>query len=199
MRTSSEPRVARCRRAFTLIEILVVVAIMGIVLTISVPFLNTSIGTPKGLNGAVRAVQDVCKTARDWAILRQQMMTLEIRGDGTFQVSSGGGSAGAGHTSSPSVDGGEWRMETTTAPTGKMEGTSSYKLPDDVAIEGIWIGGRDVMDLDVVRVLFHKDGTSDELSVVLLKPETNERRNVLLEVVTGLADIESDPAKFKTR
>jgi hypothetical protein len=37
------------------------------------------------------------------------------------------------------------------------------------------------------------------MSVVLYRAETNERRNVWLEVVTGLANIESDPLKFKSR
>jgi hypothetical protein len=37
------------------------------------------------------------------------------------------------------------------------------------------------------------------MSVVLYRAETNERRNVWLEVITGLADIETDPAKFKAR
>ena len=54
------------RAAFTLIELMVVVAIMGIVLTISVPFMHNAISGDKGMNGAVRMVQEACSTARAW-------------------------------------------------------------------------------------------------------------------------------------
>jgi len=203
--------------AFTLIELLVVVAIMAIVMTISVPFMNNAINSPKGINGAAKAVQEVCKTARDWAILRQQNMTLNIRGDGSFEVNSRGAESAKpssgfspgvdgdewrpqNSTYSPSVNGGEWRMQGhKPSAASTTEGRASFKLPEDIAIEGIWIGGRDVMDYETVTVVFRPNGIADELSVVLYKPETNERRNIILEVVTGLPDIESDPSKFKTR
>ena len=45
---------------------------------------------------------------------------------------------------------------------------------------------------------FYPNGTSDEMSVVLLSDQ-NERRNIWLEVVTGLPELETDPHRFKVR
>jgi prepilin-type N-terminal cleavage/methylation domain-containing protein len=69
--------------AFTLLELLIVVAIMGIVMTISVPFMNTAIMGNKGINGAMRLMQEACADARALAILRMAASTCgraELRG-----------------------------------------------------------------------------------------------------------------------
>ena len=79
--------------AFTLIEILVVVAIMAIVFSISIPFMNTVLMGNKGINGAMRMVQEACSDARALAILKQSTAMLTIRSDGSIEVGSGGSSS----------------------------------------------------------------------------------------------------------
>jgi len=190
--------------AFTLIELLVVVAIIGIVLTISVPFMNTAITGNKGMNGAVKMVQEACSTARAWAILHQTTQELRIRpGDGVFEVgaASGGGVTRMDRLESKNLAGEEWRMADRPAPPSapKEGGSFSKKLPEGVVIEGLGVNGEDWTEDEVARVEFRSNGTSDEMSVVLYRAETNERRNVWLEVITALAHIESDPLKFKAR
>src|ERR1043166_5546791 len=98
-------------RAFTLIEILVVVAIMAIVMTISVPFLHNAISKRMGINGAVKDVQEACKLARDWAILQQTTQELRIRpADRVFEVgaASGGDKAEGDRAFSPDLEGKDW-------------------------------------------------------------------------------------------
>ncbi|HXJ55257.1 MAG TPA: type II secretion system protein [Verrucomicrobiae bacterium] len=193
---------------FTLIELLVVVAIMGIIMTICVPFMHNSFERRKGMNGAVREVQEACRTARDWAILRQTTQELRIHPhDGVFEV---GISSAPAESDQPqrlgSVDlhGDEWRIadnrpSTPTATPKAGGGNFSARLPDGVIVEGLGVNGEDWTDDEVARVQFRRDGTSDEMSVVLYRAETNERRNIWLEVVTGLPELETDPSKFKVR
>ena len=199
-------RVAR-RPGFTLIELLVVVAIMGIVMTISVPFMHSALGKRRGMNGAVRDIQEACKLARDWAILQHAPDELRIRPhEGVFEVGAAtGGSVDADRSGSPDLNGGEWRAMANkptpiSAPT-PVKGVGSFRvqLPEDVIIEGLGVNGEDWTDDAVARVQFYADGTSDAMSVVLYRAESSERRNIWLEVVTGLPDLETDPTKFKVR
>ena len=50
----------------------------------------------------------------------------------------------------------------------------------------------------MAEVRFYPNGTCDELTLVLLS-ERQERRNIWLEVVTGLAFMETDIKEFHAR
>jgi prepilin-type N-terminal cleavage/methylation domain-containing protein len=202
------PREARGRTGFTLIELMVVVAIMAIVMTIAIPFLHMAVDNHKGMNGALRDVQEVCGTARDWAILQQTTQELRIRPrDGVFEVgvATPESTPDPGRLSSPDLNGGEWRMQDNAFPStrpsaGKPSGGSvSVRLPAGVVIEGLGINGEDWTEDEVARVQFRPNGTCDEMSVVLSKTDSNEKRNIWLEVATGLPQVETDPQKFKAR
>ena len=189
--------------AFTLLEILVVVAIMGIVFSISIPFMNTAILGNKGINGAMKMVQEACSDARALAILKQSTAVMTIRSDGSIDVRAGA-SSGRGRSSSPDVEGNEWRAPETSSGGGgpggggRVEMKLKYpaKLPEDVGIEAILANGVDASELEMAEVRFYADGTCDEFNVILRHPESGERRQVWLEITTSLADIETDPAKF---
>ena len=190
--------------AFTLLEILVVVAIMGIVFSISIPFMNTAITGNRGINGAMRMVQEACSDARALAILKQSTAVLTIRGDGSIDVRAGG-SSGRGRASSPDVEGNEWRAPEQSSGVvgpgggGRVEMKLKYpaKLPEGVGVEAILANGMDATELEKAEVRFYPDGTCDEFNVILKYPETGERRQIWLEITTGLPDIETDPAKFR--
>ena len=192
--------------AFTLIELLVVVAIIGIVLTISVPFMNTAISGNKGINGAMRIVQEACADARALAILKQATATMTIDGEGNINVQEGAGSGGRGRAESLDVAGNEWRMADRPssgggggARGGRVEMRQKYpvKLPEGVGIEAILANGLDATELEMAEVRFYANGTSDEFNVVLRHPESGEYRQVWLEITTGLPDFETDRAKFR--
>lgn len=190
---------------FTLIELLIVVAIMGIVMTISVPFMNTAITGNKGINGAMRLVQEACADARALAILRHATATMTIRADGSIDVREGGGSAKRSRMQSLDVAGNEWRMEDRPLATGKsvsggrVEMRNKYpaKLPEGVGVYAILANGVDATELEQAEVRFYADGTCDEFNVVLEQPEDGQRRQIWLEITTGITDIESDPTKFR--
>jgi len=185
--------------AFTLLELLVVVAIMAIVMTISVPFVRTAIDSPNGMKGAFKVIGDACQHARAMAILQQTTTELRIRDDGSIEISAVGST-----TSSPrSVGGnleGEERRSTDRAPgKGSGEATGPRKLPEGVGIEAILANGQDVTDLAVARIQFFPNGTCDELQLVLYHPESGQRRQVWLDVVTATVDFETDQSKFKVQ
>ena len=195
---------------------MVVVGIIAIVMTIAVPFMRTAFETPRGMGGAVKVLQEAASNARALAILRQTTTELVIHPrEGTFEVSmsGGGGERGGGsdsvdgprvHMQSKNVAGEEWRMADQKTGSGGGGGGRSERdpfkgrLPKGIQIEGLGVNGEDWTEDDVAKVRFYSNGTCDEMSIVLIS-DTNERRNVWLEVVTGYAEIESDPQKFKVR
>ena len=186
------------KRAFTLIEIMVVVAIMGIVMTIAIPAVHQQFH-PESMRKADSDVMEACSHARARAILDGVQTDLVIYPRaGRFEIVSGGGSAREeNRLFSPDVSGHDWR--TPPKPAGGAGGAGfSVKLSDKIVIEGLGINGEDYTEDEVGRVRFYSNGTSDELSIVLLSDKA-ERRNITLEVVTGLADLESDPTKLKAR
>jgi prepilin-type N-terminal cleavage/methylation domain-containing protein len=187
---------------FTLIEIMVAIAIVAILITIGIPFIRMAIDSPRGINGAVRLVEDACRDARAKAILDHASVDLVIRpGDRSFSIS--GAAAAAGDRSlSPDVSGNEWRMPERSSgkSTTKVEFKRPYpaSLPQSIEIEGLGVNGEDWTEDEEAHVRFYADGTSDAMSMVL-KSDENERRNIWLEVVTGLPEVETDPQRFRAR
>ena len=205
------------KRAFTLVEIMVVVGIIAIVMTIGVPFMRTAFDSPRGMGGAVKILQEAASNARALAILRQTTTELLIRpSEGTIEVSMSGGSGERGggveladgrrvDMESKSVSGEDWRMADRKSGQGGGSGGGRSerdpfkgRLPKGIQVEGLGVNGEDWTEDEVARVRFYSNGTSDEMSIVLIS-DSNERRNIWLEVVTGYAEVESDPQKFKVR
>jgi len=186
----------RPRSAFTLIEIMVVCAIIGIVMTIAIPSIYRQLH-PESMQKAVNDIKDACDLARGHAVLNGSTMKLVIN-NREKQISVVQGEASRSESrerlESKSVSGEEWRMEERRPATGPSAFT--VKLADSIMIEGIRVNLMDYTEDEVVEVNFYKNGTCDEFSLLLLSRE-NERRQISLEVATALADIESDPQKFR--
>src|SRR2546421_171491 len=108
-------------RAFTLIEIMVVVAIMGIVMTIAIPTVYQQLH-PESMRKAVSDVMEACSHARARAILDGVQIDLVIRpADRQFDVTAGASSGPASvpqenQLFSPDVSGHDWRTPPKTAP-----------------------------------------------------------------------------------
>jgi len=190
-------------RAFTLVELMVVVAIMGIVMTLAIPTIYQQLH-PESMRKAVSQVMEACSHARARAILNGVDTDLVIHpADREFELStapSSPSSAGQNPLFSPDVAGNDWRTPPKPAPspTGVSDNFFPLKLSDRIMIEGMGINGEDYTEDEVGRVRFYPNGTSDEMSIVLTS-DKGERRNITLEVVTGMPDVESDPTKFKSR
>jgi prepilin-type N-terminal cleavage/methylation domain-containing protein len=157
--------------AFTLVEMMIVVAIVALVLSIGIPNMFRSLNK-EGMRKATSDLLEACAAARSAAIISGKMAELVfIPGDKSFSVSGGG-------------------VSQDTAQTGsKIEAPSfSSRLPDGVDFEGLLLYGTEVTQEPEVRVKFHPNGTSDEFGVVFTSGA--EVRAISLEVITGTADLE---------
>lgn len=175
------PRRILLARGFTLIEIMIVIAIVAIVMTAGVPMLYRAL--KKDLMAqAVTDVLEGCKTARDSAILQGVPYEfVVVRENGTFLVQPGkdrGGSARGDAGADP-------------APVAAQAGSGSLmagfprRLGDGVSVELVGVNFIPRMEDPEARVRFFPNGTSDEFAIVLLGRDG--RRTVTTDVVTGLA------------
>jgi prepilin-type N-terminal cleavage/methylation domain-containing protein len=200
MSPNSTRKVADSPPAFTLIEIMVVVAIMGLILTMGVPIVY-KIWHQAPMSQAIRDLTDICKTARREAITQGRQVDL------VFHPREGRAEVAAGITpkSSPAADlppGAPLQLPPPPAPQGPsataFSTPHSAKLSDKILIEMLDINKlrHEFRDDDVARIRFFPNGTCDELTLILVS-DRGERREISLEVTTAMPSVESDPMKFR--
>jgi prepilin-type N-terminal cleavage/methylation domain-containing protein len=149
--------------AFTLIEIMIVVAILAIIMTVAIPaFVSAQNRRPMRL--ATEGVMEACATARAQAILRGALVELRVRPqDHTFEVTSG-----------------------STEKAGDGHAVFNFKLPEEIGIEELAINFQLLKEAEAVAVRFQPNGTSDEFTVVI-RSLHGELRKLTLDPVTGRA------------
>jgi len=148
-------------RAFTLIEIMVVVAIMGIILAAGVPSLYGFLHKA-GLRKTTTDIVETCQSARAYAILSGQTAELTFHPrDGTCEAAATGGGYGS------------W------AHSAKIE---------DCTIEMLDVNLQECKEFDTVKVRFFPNGTCDEMTLVL-RSSHNEGRKITLEITTALPTV----------
>jgi len=173
--------------AFTLIELLIVIAIMGIVLTMGVPIVYR-IGHETPLREAVKQVVEVCSHARARAILQGKATCVVFHPrEGRFELEG----AGAGSGNSP----GQFSAGFLSAGSGL-----SGQISERVSIEMLDVDLTEYKDADEVKVWFYPNGVCDELTLILrsLDVESYPVRAISLEVTTGLASVETDVNRLRS-
>ena len=173
--------------AFTLLEIMVVVAIMAIIMGMSIPFAKQALHR-EALTQAVLDVTEVCENARKKAIFQGSMADLVFHAkDARMNVGSAG--------DAPPSEKGEAAVSTGgPAPSGM-----SARFPEDVVIHALNINGMDCMEMESARVRFFPNGTCDDMTMVLSRTDGRESTELILEPTTGMVWIESDRTKFRTK
>jgi type II secretion system protein H len=151
------------RHGFTLIEIMIVVAIIGLVVAMGLPTLNQSL-RKEGMRKALGDLTDVCAKARAKAIISGQTTAVMFHpNDRSFAV-EGGGSGGTGDTY-----------------------VSAATLPVGVEFDMLDINLQNFRTSEWARVRFFPNGTSDEMTVVL--HDKTDWRKITLEFSTGIASV----------
>ena len=169
--SSFKIRNSKFTQAFTLIEIMVVVAIIGVILATGAPTLYHFMHK-EGFRKSVADLMDVCSAARARAILGQKTTELVFHPLQKSCEVSGGASVGWG----------KW--------------ATSAKFPDDVTIEMLDVNlSEHKDDGDPVSVRFFPNGTCDEMTFIVRTG--NEWRKISLELTTSLASLETDPNKWR--
>ncbi|TSA41123.1 MAG: prepilin-type N-terminal cleavage/methylation domain-containing protein [Verrucomicrobiales bacterium] len=174
----SVPKIFRPKQAFTLIEIMIVVAIMGMIVAMSVPSIY-QITKKEGMRRAISDLKDVCSNARAQAIFSGKPVSVRFYpSERRFEVSSGDAPA--------PID--PLTGETKASPSpGPAPGTGlSGIIPEDITLEMLDVNMFERKDSErAVEVRFSEMGTSDEMTIILRDAE-NKYRRLTLEPTTGL-------------
>ncbi len=170
------------RRAFTLIEIMIVITIVMMVIATGIPMMSRALNKNQ-LSKAVNDVLEGCKLARDRAILQNRTYVFVIRAksenewDMNVEPDKSNKAGGSTTTSSPaaanSKDGGSLIAEF-PRPFGR-----------DVAFELIYVNLVDQMGAEEARVRFFANGTADEFTLIM--HVQGKRRTIKVDIVTGAA------------
>ena len=188
------------RKGFTLVEMLVVVAIIGIVMAVGIPTLSRRLH-PESMDKAVKDIMDACSHARAYAILQSVPVDLVFSAEtGQIALQPAGGArtaAAAEDNFSLPEPAFEDASPKASSPVSGETLNFSAKLSEKVGIELFEVNFEDQMEYTEARVRFYANGTSDECKILLAHVESGERRLITLEVVTALADVESDLKKMR--
>jgi prepilin-type N-terminal cleavage/methylation domain-containing protein len=163
-------RPVRCRRtaAFTLMELMMVVGIIGLVAAMSLPSI-LQIRRQAPMRKAIDDVMELCNRARAGAVMKNMTTTLVISprskkfelvgGDSNVALSRVGGQ--------PIMD---------------------AQLDPSVNIEGLEINMNDWSESAAAPVNFYDNGTSDEMRIFLNCG--GEREMITLELTTAMASVQ---------
>ena len=176
---SRSPYIKRLSAGFTLVEMMVVVAIMGLLLGLAV--LNfRAISQKEPLEQAVSDVEGLCRRARSEAIVKSRAMDLTIdSGTGQLLLST------APHAiNSPDLETGV--LTSTVEDAVVVDQTS---LPTDVEMEIVI--PEDIMDSEtpgVVVIRFYPNGTAEPLQGLIVLPGEGVY-TMILDPVTGRLNV----------
>ena len=164
------------RAGFTLIEIMIVVALLGIVMTWGLPAIFR-VSRQESLRQSVSDIVEVCSHARAQAILQGEKIEVVIHPkDRQLGVGGVGGSGTQADT-----------LGTVGGAPGSHRAAAQWS--DRLMLEMLDVNFIEYKDADEVRVRFFPNGTCDEMTIVLRSGQ-NEYRKFSLEVTTGLAEVE---------
>jgi prepilin-type N-terminal cleavage/methylation domain-containing protein len=172
------------RTGFTLIEIMIVVGIMGIVMTMSMPMVY-KLWHKAPMIKAVRDVSEVLSRARAQAIMQNSVaqVTFHPR-ERTMEVSGAAGPSLPSPSQSQYDDLGAIAATPPPAPHSGLSAT----IDSSISIEMLDVNLTEYKDADIARARFFPNGTCDELTIIL-HSDQGEWYKIALEITTGLATV----------
>jgi len=169
----------RGRRAFTLVELLVAIAIGLIILGLAVPVLREVRRPP--MTQATKDFLEACQHARARAIMEGRPTQLAIRNAGrelTVELAPDGVLGAANGVSAAS-----------SKEPGYQGTRHSFftEFPEEVLFERIDVNTLSFLQSSATAVRFYPNGTSDPLEAVITWRRT-EPRLLVIDMMTGLAE-----------
>ena len=156
-------------RAFTLMELMVVVGIIGLVAAMSVPSI-LQMRREAPMRRAVNDILEMCERARAGAVLKSTTTAIIFYPRPPCGAELSGGDANAA----------------LSTRLGKGPVTAT-RFDPSVTIEGLGINLRDWTDADYAPVHFYDNGTCDEMTLIL--GCAGERDMITLELATSLPTV----------
>jgi prepilin-type N-terminal cleavage/methylation domain-containing protein len=166
-------------RAFTMIELMVVVAIMGLILAAGIPSLYRLM-QKEGMRKVTSEVVEVCRNARAQAILGGRPVDIMFY-PLEHRLTISGASAPARESAEDPLD------EKPAAPSGAGQ---SALIPEDFSIEMLDINLSEYRESEWARVRFSPNGMSYEMTIVLRSPKM-EYKKITLEITTGRPSVDN--------
>lgn len=175
-------------RAFTMLELMIVVAIMGIILAMATPSIRSAFHKEAFIQG-LNDILDACDFARKEAIIHDTVMEMRIYPQtGRIEVgavprdtSIDAGSPGSSPSSAPNAD----------TPPPPVIHSYSAQLSERISIEMLDVNFAEYKEADLARVRFYPNATSYEFTMVI-RSDAGEYRKITLEEVTALATATSE-------
>ena len=182
---TADPGFARpAAHGFTLIEIMIVMGIAAMIMAIGLPSFVTVLKKDP-MRQAVTDVLEACSRARAQAILNGVTAELHFRpGEFSFQTSLAATPSEPGQ----GVEGGQTGPD---APRPVNAPGFSGHLSDQLTLEMLDVNFKEYKDEEEARVRFFPNGTCDEFTIVISWPAGSQYRKITLDIITGLADVES--------
>lgn len=171
--------------AFTLLEIMIVIGIMGMIMSIGLPsFLNML--SKDTMRQAVSDVMEICSEARAQAIIRgvPSVLRFDVQ-TRTFSVVNL-----AAPAQLPGAMGEFADAPPDAAPAASGKSALTKHIPEDLVIEMLAVNFQEFKDEDEARVRFYPNGTCDEFTIVLQWPEKQFYRKISLDIITSLPDVD---------
>jgi prepilin-type N-terminal cleavage/methylation domain-containing protein len=176
-------------RAFTLLEIMVVVAILGIALMIGIPSIREATHR-EALPQALRDVTEACARARARAIMSSAPTELHIfPHERRIQIADAPVEQAKQVNTDPEAGpilGRPFADSPVPRRPDQFPGFSAT-LSDRLTILLLDVNFVEYKDEDEAVIRFHPNGTCDQM-ILILQSDTGEKRKITLEVVTGLAE-----------
>lgn len=172
MKSDMRPFAETGRRAFTLLELMVVVAIIGLVAAMSIPSI-LQMRREAPMRRAINDVFELCDRARTGAVLKDTTTAIVFQPrEGRLELENGDTDAALA----------------TRLGTGPV---TSTQFDPSVTVEGLGINLKDWTDAENARVRFYENGTCDEMTLILLCG--GEREMITLELTTALPSAKAMP------
>ncbi len=173
------------RGAFTLIELMIVIAIMAVVMSLSIPTFYRSLEKDT-IRRATQSILDQCADARAQAIISGRPCDLLIRPLERTLEPQLAQDARKSEEELMLEQAEKAASAAQKTADGGPESASRNGLPDDITI--MFLGVNFVADLqnsEAVPVRFYPNGTGDEFTM-LIRSDRNEWRKFTMEVATGI-------------